>query len=277
MAETYQNFIIDTDAGGDPDDSLAIVQACELGNVAAFVTSDESPDGARARFVQQLVRETGKDIPVFTGLESPHPGKHLLGHLAVVSVPQPPSIKDGFLELVSQLPNPHWVGIGSYTNLAWLGKQPDYNIEDMQVTVMGGRLASDANMRPEHNVKVDPDAALAAAQLFGHMMFVPSTVTMSEKMAVSVTHPALDVLRVKNMQSALRNFAIWFEYKHPQSYQHDLETLAYAYGAVSAAVKKVRINHEGRLTDDESSLTKTVYGDFDYDEVWRWFYEVQKV
>ena len=120
MAEAQKNFIIDTDAGGDPDDTLAIFKACKLGNVAAFITSDETADGARARFVEQLVHESGSDIPVFTGHESPYPGKHLLGKLAVGLSPQLPSIESGFIDLVSGLSSVHWVGFGSYTNLAWL-------------------------------------------------------------------------------------------------------------------------------------------------------------
>lgn len=270
IAGIERSIIIDTDAGGDPDDTLAIIQACKLDNVAAFVTSDETLYGARARFVQRLVHEAGADIPVYTGLPSPNPGSHLLDMLASGAFPPLPLMAEGLGPLLQHPENIHWVGIGSFTNLAWVGK--NFNAHSMRVTAMGGRLDTDPTMRLEHNVKVDPDSAMAATELFDDITFLPSTVTMSEAMAVSSTHPALAILRAEGAMAALSNFDQWFENKYEKSYQHDLATLAFACGAARGAVKRVRMNREGRFTDDESSNVRVVYGGFEYEKVWQWFY-----
>lgn len=273
ITEIKRNIIIDTDAGGDPDDTLAIIQACQLDNVIAFVTSDETPDGARARFVKQLVNEAGSDIPVFTGLPSPNPGKHLLGKLVGGLSVQPPIMTVSMGALLAHPETIHWVGIGSFTNLAWVGR--NYHAYDMRVTAMGGRLSSDPVVRPEHNVKVDPEAAVSVVDMFNDITFVPSTVTMSELMAVSHDHEALKILKARGALSALNNFEVWFRDKFDKSYQHDLETLAFACGAASGAVKSVTMNREGRFNDGKGSNINVVYGDFEYDKVWEWFYATQ--
>lgn len=273
ISEIQRNIIIDTDAGGDPDDTLAIVQACRLGNVVAFVTSDETPDGARARFVQQIVREAGRDIPVFTGLPSPNPGRHLLGKLAAGLSTQPPSMTEGFSALLEYPETLHWVGIGSFTNLAWVGN--NFDTRAMRVTAMGGRFDYDPITRPEHNIKVDPESAAAVMEMFDDITLLPSTVTMSEAMAVDRAHAALTVLKAQGATAALQNFAVWFEERFDKSYQHDLETLAFACGAAGGAVKSVRMNNEGRFSDDENASVKAVYGEFEYDKVWQWFYAKQ--
>ena len=178
------------------------------------------------------------------------------------------------LPLLQHPENIHWVGIGSFTNLAWVGK--NFNAHSMRITAMGGRLDTDPTMRLEHNVKVDPDSAMAATELFDDITFLPSTVTMSEAMAVSATHPALAILRAEGAMAALSNFDQWFENKYEKSYQHDLATLAFACGAARGAVKCVRMNREGRFMDDEISNVRVVYGEFEYEKVWQWFYNTRR-
>lgn len=270
IAEIRRDIIIDTDTGGDPDDTLVIIQACALDTVVAFVTSDETPDGARARFVQRIVQEEGRDIPVFAGLPSPNPGKHLLGRFAVDTLPQSPSITDGFADLLQNPETLHWVGVGSFTNLAWAGSH--FNLKGMRVTAMGGRLGDDPVTRPEHNVKVDPVAAVTVAELFEDITFVPSTVTMSEAMAVDSSHYVLRLLEAKGAQAALMNFEVWFKEKYTTSYQHDLATLAFACGAAGGAVRNARLGTDGRFVYDKDATSRVVSGQFDYQRVWQWFY-----
>lgn len=234
------------------------------------MTSDETPDGARARFVQQIVQEAGRDIPVFTGLPSPNPGRHLLDSLIVSALPQPHSIHDGFSELLQNPQAIHWVGIGSFTNLAWVASH--FYVNGMRITAMGGRLEDDPVTRPEHNIKVDPIAVDTVVKMCKDITFVPSTVTMSEAAAVNRTHPALSILAEMGAKAALDNFEIWFKEKYDKSYQHDLETLAFACGIAGGEIQNASMDSDGHFISDERSHVRVVSGQFEYEKVWQWFY-----
>lgn len=274
----HERIIIDTDAGGDPDDSLAIALACQLPNVIAFVTSDETHDGARARFVKSLV---GDQIPVLTGLPSPYPGKHVIDDLDVSGIEQPPSMESALPGMIYESArgnNVHWIGIGSYTNLAWLFESHRELARSMNITLMGGRLNYSAGDRPEHNFKVDPDAALLVAEAASKLMYVPATVTMHEQTRVDKEHLLISYLASGTepwKKAALANFDVWFKERFPASYQHDALTLGIAVGAVRYARSvKVRATSSGGLIEDSSSNVLAVADGVDYDAFWSWVWSV---
>jgi inosine-uridine nucleoside N-ribohydrolase len=267
-------MIIDTDAGGDPDDTLAIALACRLPNVLAFVTSDETADGARARFVRSIV---GDSALVLTGLPSPHPGKHVLDELRVSDIEQPPAMQAVLPELLRDVVRDgdmHWVGIGSYTNLAWLFDSYPALAQSMKVTLMGGRLNHSENDRPEHNFKVDPDAAMKVAEAAHELVYVPTTVTTHDQTRIDRTHPLISYLEAGPepwKAIVLANFDIWFRERFPASYQHDALTLGIALGAVPyTRSTHVRASRPGGLIEDPSSSVTAVAGGVDYDTFWRW-------
>jgi len=269
-----EKVIIDTDAGGDPDDTLAIALACKLPNVLAFVTSDETPDGRRAKLVRAIV---GDRAPVLTGLPSPNPGKHILGRLHLSDSLEPLLMSDvlpGLIQETVQDADIAWVGIGSYTNLAWLHqKHPEFT-ESMRVVLMGGRMNYKEGDRPEHNFKIDPDAALRVATEFPRLTYVPATTTMHEATRVDATHPLVDYLssgREAWQVAALENFNVWFEERFNSSYQHDALTLAVALGAIrNVALTRVRVIREGALIEDPASRVEAVKGSVDYEAFWQW-------
>lgn len=272
-----ERIIIDTDAGGDPDDTLAIALACQLPNVIAFVTSDETHDGARARFVKSLV---GDRVPVLTGFSSPHPGKHVLDKLSTLNIEQPPSMEHllpGMIDDTTRDSNLHWIGIGSYTNLAWLLDSRPELAESMRVTLMGGRLNHTENDRPEHNFKVDPDAAMKIAESAHELLYVPTTVTSHNKTYVDRAHPLISYLADGSEPwkvAALANFDVWFAERFPASYQHDALTLGIALGAVQYTLStRVRASRPGGLIEDPTSRATAVAGGVDYDAFWSWVWQ----
>jgi inosine-uridine nucleoside N-ribohydrolase len=266
-----EKLIIDTDAGGDPDDALAIAVACRLPNVAAFLTSDETPNCERARLVQQIVNESGAEIPVFAGLQSPRAGKHIFEHVPAPNVPEPQKIGNGLLELLGG--STHWIGLGPYTNLEYvlrqipgLGERADFNI-----TLMGARLAEDIITRPEHNVKVDPVAAAYVASRSRGILFAPSTITMSEETRLGANHPILGTLREIGHRSVVRNFEAWFEYRFPASYQHDLLTLGIGCKTVGYDMySQVELINQDRLAESSASPHVSVTGGVQYSAMWTW-------
>jgi len=267
-------IIIDTDAGGDPDDTLAIALACKSPNVLAFVTSDETRNGARARFVKSLV---GDCATVLTGLPSPYPGKHVLDKLDVSSREQPPSMEEilpRMLETAALDSDIHWIGIGSYTNLAWLFDSYPQYAKSMKVTLMGGRLNHSENDRPEHNFKVDPDAAMKVAEVAHELLYVPTTVTSHDRTYVDRAHPLISYLESGAeawKATALTNFDVWFAERFPASYQHDALTLGIALGAVRYTLSThVRATPPGGLIEDRTSRVTAVAGGVDYDGFWNW-------
>lgn len=265
-----EQLIIDTDAGGDPDDALAIAVACQLPNVAAFITSDETPGGERARYVQQLVNEAGADIPVYTGIVSPYPGKSIFEHMPAPSIAQPQRIGRQFMKL---LDGPlAWIGLGPYTNLQFvLMAKPELRTsEDFRAVLMGGRLPHDTVERAEHNVKVDPEAAVYVTEHCSDVLFVPATVTGVESMSVTATHAIIGMLQARGFSSAVNNFETWFAHRYPQSFQHDMLTLGIGYGAVDFAFWEHVSVSGSRLRADEASPVLAVKDGVDYDKAWAW-------
>lgn len=272
-----ERIIIDTDAGGDPDDTLAIALACRLPNIFAFVTSDETRDGARARFVKSLV---GNHAAVLTGLPSPYPGKHVLDKLDVSSSEQPSSMVGELPHMLEQASGDgdiHWIGIGSYTNLAWLFDSYPQYAESIKVTLMGGRLNHSKTDRPEHNFKVDPDAAVKVAEVAQNLTYVPTTVTSHDQIRVDAAHPLISYLRSGPeswKMAALANFDVWFAERFPSSYQHDALTLGIALGAVGYTLSsQVRATPPGGLVEDPASRITAVAGGVDYDAFWKWAWQ----
>lgn len=275
MGNHKEHIIIDTDAGGDPDDALAIGLARAMPDVIAFVTSDEIDGDRRARFTQSLA---GK-VPVMAGLASPNPGKHILDHLTL----QEPG---GVAPMQEELPRVmkealqtgpiSWIGIGSYTNLAWLIDHHPELVSTMRVTLMGGRLNHTDNDRPEHNFKVDPLAAMKVAEALSDVTFVPTTVTTHADNRVDASHPLISYLSQSGrdwQMAALQNFEVWFEKRFPASYQHDALTLAIAANAIRhARTVNVRATPSGGLIEDDTSRIKAVADDVDYDGMWQWIW-----
>lgn len=271
-----EHIIIDTDAGGDPDDALAIGLARNMPNVIALVTSDEIGGDRRAHFVRSLAGR----VPVIAGLASPNPGKHVLDYLRVESRDPIPMMQDelpGIIDSALRNGPVSWIGIGSYTNLAWLIERYPRLASELRVTLMGGRLNHTEHDRPEHNFKVDPSAAMKVSEAISDLTFVPTTVTTNEATRVDASHSLIAYLSQSDEEwcaAALQNFEVWFDNRFPASYQHDALTLAIATHAIRRFdTVHVRATPTGGLVEDDSSSIRAVSGNVDYDGLWRWIWD----
>ena len=154
-------LIIDTDAGGDPDDAIALVIAAAEPSLALVSTVDEL-GGRRARFVRHLLDLLGReDVPVVAGADLGDTRMDCIAGLVPDSVaPQRTNVAEAVGDVVAKTGGlVRWAGMGPVTNLAaLLTGQPDL-AERLVVTQMGGALNYRDPERAEHNFRLDPAAA----------------------------------------------------------------------------------------------------------------------
>jgi inosine-uridine nucleoside N-ribohydrolase len=138
---------IDTDAGDNPDDTIALWCAARAADVdLAGVSTVDGDVGARAGFVRRLL-----------------PGVEV-----IAGPPTPDQVAN--LDVL--------LGIGPWTNVAALA---DAGALPRRVVLMGGALAPIKHRgelrRIEHNVGADPEAAARLLAMTGNLIVVPLDAT----------------------------------------------------------------------------------------------------
>lgn len=182
-------MIIDTDAGGDPDDSVALVVAARLVPELALVVTGDEYGGERARFVRWLLDLVGRsDVRVVAGADLGNRRGFVVGEMCPADVPrQETDVVGAVSEVLARRDGRvRWVGIGPLSNLAALQRKRPELVARMAVTQMGGAINYRHPERAEHNFRADPAAAvelLPALERWGPPTFVTSDVTF---------HPAME-------------------------------------------------------------------------------------
>ena len=169
-------LIIDTDAGDDIDDVLAIAFAALRPELSLLgVTTVTADSGRRAALVREVLDACGRiDVPVAAGADYPLTpldaaardrlrAEERMSH-GPAAAPAHGAYRahGGALAFLSDTLEAHpegvaVVGIGPYTNLATLlVHRPDLAGRIRRLALMGGELAL---RRVEHNVVADVDAA----------------------------------------------------------------------------------------------------------------------
>ncbi|MFF0343054.1 nucleoside hydrolase [Kribbella sp. NPDC004875] len=275
-------MIIDTDAGGDPDDAVALVVAARtVPELALVVTSDEY-DGERARFVRWLLDLAGRpDVRVVAGSDVGNRRGFVVGGMCPADVPrQDPDVVGVIEEVCAGIEGRiRWVGLGPLSNLAHVQREEPLLIPRFVVTQMGGAINYRDPSRAEHNFRVDPEAAIRMVPELGlwSPTFVLSDVTFNPAMEITResalyqrwgrpdAHPWERVLR--------EHFDRWMA-KYP-SMQHDSLTLAAAM-----LWPGVRFDRENVVLDDIARMSLAADGteismstSADYTAFMRWLTE----
>ena len=169
-------LVIDTDAGDDIDDVLAIAFAALRPEISLLgVTSVTADTGRRAALAREILDACGRqDVPVAAGADYPFmpidaAARELLSSEARMNhgpAPAPAHVafraRGGAPALLADILEAHpegvvLVGIGPFTNLATLlVHRPDLAGRIRLLALMGGELEL---RRPEHNVAADAVAA----------------------------------------------------------------------------------------------------------------------
>jgi inosine-uridine nucleoside N-ribohydrolase len=249
-------LIVDTDAGGDPDDAIALVAAAAEPTLALVSTVDEL-GGRRARFVRHLLDLLGReDVPVVAGADLGDTRMDCIAGLVPDSVvPQRTDLAEAVAEVVASTDGlVRWAGMGPVTNLAALLTENPALAERLVVTQMGGALNYRDPERAEHNFRLDPAAANTLLTKGKLPKLVLSDTTFTPELEIAKdselhrrlaapTAPAWAKLVTAHM-------AQWFDRFHPGTIQHDGLALAAALQLPYVALRRERVvlDDIGRMT-----------------------------
>lgn len=275
-------MIIDTDAGGDPDDAIALVAVAAEPALALVVTSDEL-GGERARFVRHLLDLLGRDdVPVVAGADLGNTRLNCIEGLAPAEVPaQPTDVRTAVMAVCSSTVDPvRWVGIGTASNLAALLTENPELAARLEVTQVGGALRYRDPERADHNFRTD----IAAATVLLAMARVPrlqlSEVTFTPEVEIAKGSPPHRLLSDPAGPPWARLVAAhmdqWYERFHHATMQHDALALTTALGLdfVDYHRAHVAIDDRGRTTvATEGGFDVWLSGDARLDAYMRWLTE----
>jgi inosine-uridine nucleoside N-ribohydrolase len=259
--------IIDTDIGGDPDDTLALAAAAlTVPALRLVITCDETgtaEPGQRARFARHLLDLAGRhDVTVVEGASSSAGTRYWhAGGLVPASVPREPAdVAAAVRQVCEAARGPvRWVGMGPLTNLARLAGAEPQLLSALRVTQMGGAVNYRDPTRAEHNFRLDPAAVrivleAAAAGRLPALELVTSDITWTEAIEVTAESRLYKLLAGAPAGSwaalATAHLDRWFTAGYPGSRQHDALTLTAALELpfVTAAPARVTADADGRMS-----------------------------
>jgi pyrimidine-specific ribonucleoside hydrolase len=255
-------MIIDTDAGGDPDDAIALVVAAAEPALALVVTSDEL-SGERARFTRHLLDLLGRpDVPVVAGADLGNTRLNCVEGLTPRRVPAQPTDVLAAVTEVCSAATTQWVGIGPASNLAMVLTERPELATRLAVTQVGGALRYRDPERADHNFRTDPGAAatlLARARLPRLQL---SEVTFTPEVAIAKDSPLHRLLSGPVgppwAHLVAAHLDQWYDRFHHATMQHDALALASALG-----LPFVDYHREHVVIDERARTTVATGGGFD--------------
>jgi len=254
-------IVIDTDAGYDPDDALAVtIAALHLPDLALVTTCDEH-EKQRARLVRTILDYCGRpDVPVVAGAELP--GAHarfVATHLVSDRYGQIDGDLPAAVAAIAEArPGPiRWIGLGPMSNLSSLTQTYPELVGHLQVWQMGGAIAYRDPDRAEHNIRLDVEAARRVLRTFPNLHLVTSEVTFTPELEVTLQSP---IYRSWCRPGAPRwaqllraHIDLWVKTTgHKGSMAHDPLTLGVALGEPLAKFDRdfISLDEIGRMAQD---------------------------
>ncbi|USX51222.1 nucleoside hydrolase [Lentzea sp. HUAS12] len=270
-------LIIDTDAGGDPDDAIALVAAAAEPTLALVSTVDEL-GGRRARFVRHLLDLLGRgDVPVVAGADLGDRRMDCIAGLVPDSVePQRTDLADAVAQVVASTDGlVRWVGMGPVTNLAALLTDDPALAERLVVTQMGGALNYRDPERAEHNFRLDPSAANTLLTKGKLPKLVLSDTTFTPELEItkdSEFHRRLAEAEPAWAKLVAAHMAQWFDRFHPGTIQHDGIALAAGLQLPYVALRRERVvlDEIGRMTKAPDGNLARISVKADYRAFFAW-------
>lgn len=256
--------IIDTDIGGDADDAIAVaVAALRLPTLALLVTSDECAC-LRARFARRFLDQLGRsDVPVVSGTDLGNTRYLCVEDLVPDDVAAPTADLASTVEAICATTNGpvRWVGMGPMSNLARVLTTHPHLAERLLVTQMGGALRYRDPTRAEHNIRLDPTAAIQVIQNPNlPLWLVTSDITFTPQLEVTAASPVYAALTTPTAPAWARTLRAhldrWFADFHPGTIQHDALTLTAALHLpfVDFDTTAVAIDEHGRMREEPTGI-----------------------
>jgi inosine-uridine nucleoside N-ribohydrolase len=272
-------LIVDTDVGGDPDDTIALsIAARKLPQLALVTTVDEVRAGVRARFARQLLDLLGaKQVEVVSGARAQGNSFCCIDALLPAEVPElSTDVVSAVRAVAASTAGPiRWLGIGPMSNLASVLEQAPELSPRLRVTQMAGALNYRDPDRAEHNVRLDVAAtarvfrAIRAGTLA--VAWVLADVTFTPRTQLSAQSAVFQALREGEPWAQLiaRHMARWFVEAYPATMQHDSLALSAALELpfVDFESATIELGEDGRMKASEQGVqvrvsTRARYEDF---------------
>ncbi|PPK67854.1 nucleoside hydrolase [Actinokineospora auranticolor] len=274
-------MIIDTDAGGDPDDAIALIAAAAEPTLALVLTCDEL-GGERARFVRRLLDLLGRpDVPVVTGSDLGNTRLNCIDGLTPPHVPhQPDDIRAAVAKVLDSTTGPvRWVGIGPASNLAaLLTERPDL-AERLAVFQVGGALRYRDPERADHNFRTDIPAATALLGLVRLPYLQLSETTFTPEVEIAKDSPLHRLLADPTGPEWARFVAAhmdqWYAKFHHATMQHDALALSSAMELPFAGYYRaqIAIDERARTTVVPDGIHVRLTGVTHHEPFMRWLTE----
>jgi inosine-uridine nucleoside N-ribohydrolase len=273
-------MIIDSDVGGDPDDSVALVVAgLRVPGLRLVVTSDEY-GGERARFARYLLDLVGRpDVKVVAGSDLGNSRLYFVDGLIPAEVAkQETDVVAAIAEVCrSTAGQVRWVGMGPLSNLAALQASRPELVAKMAVTQMGGAIVYRDPSRAEHNFRMDPEAVLRMLPLLAMRgaRLVVSDVTFSPAMEITPESPIYQRWAEPGPPRWAKvlkdHHDRWLE-RFPGSMQHDGLTLAAAllWPGIRFTSERVALDSIARMSRSENGTEISMSTSVDYSAFMSW-------
>ncbi len=223
-----KHIILDTDIGGDPDDTFALLLGLNSPEIQIdlIVTSDEH-QGHRALFAKKLLRLLNKNIPVVKGRDLGHNKCCVICDLVTEDI-SPSDYLDKIKRVAERNPKTYYVCIGPQSNLAaFLDYAPELQTE-LEVVIMGGAIHRKEGI--EHNVKYDIGAARKVFNSNLNMRWVISDITANPAIEINQFHPIYK--KIEQSPSPIKDLFIksmqnYFDDLYSSTFMHDPLALSY--------------------------------------------------
>jgi purine nucleosidase len=216
-------FILDTDAGTDVDDALAIAFAVRHPNLDIKAITTVSGDTVRrARIAKKLLVLAGRDdIEVAAGVRGDEDRPSEGGHEDAMLGPWHDDLeladRDGVTLLMEECAEHHYevCTVGMQSNVAAaLERDPSFAADVPRLIVMGGVFARpkllDHDLTPgvDHNLNVDRQASLRALNAGIPTLYTPcdvSSCSRTSTASATETHSAVSSLARSTLSSDAAN------------------------------------------------------------------------
>lgn len=267
--------VFDMDIGKDPDDTCvaAIVGLNpEKYNPALIISNDESQTKGRARFLSEIIKGTGAEIPVASGLPSlKNREDTLVERMGLIPRYGGDFIEHGISYLIDVLDSNesvNYFGLGALTNLSEvLKKHPEFS-KKINLIQMGPAFEGVYRKpAPQYNVRIDIPSFYDVLRQVNNPRFLMSHASWEaydgkssrQQIGIYVDDPISEELRISS-NPALNLFAehlrIWKENGISCSIMHDPLTVLSSYdNIVDYAPGEILFDENGfaNLTDKSKS------------------------
>jgi pyrimidine-specific ribonucleoside hydrolase len=263
-----KRVILDTDIGGDADDTFALLLALNSPEIKLelVVTSDEHM-GHRAKFAKMLLKSLGSDTKVVSGSDL---GSKKLCLVCDIVKDESNDLDFNYLEAIADVvkrnDRTYYVCISPQTNLsAFLDYAPEL-AGRLDIIIMGGTF----NHEKEHNIAYDPRSALRIFNSNLRKLYVLKDITKNKSLEVGRHHILLKLIESYDSPAArlaLDSMNTWFTKVHPSSYMHDPLTLSYLIDEdlVKFTSESVVMDKNGRMRISDKGKFVELSKAADYD------------